>query len=149
MIFTKIDGSKIDLETYISSYMKDHPGIDIMVGCDSQNRRKKTSYAAVVALYNPGHGAHVIFRRWNTPKEHVRSSRLLNEVWSSVEIAEAIRTTGYKPKYIDIDINPDPRYRSHEVFNQATGMVEGMGYEVRFKTLGPLVTSMADHLARS
>ena len=149
MIFTKIDGSKIELESYIINYMKDHPGIDIMVGCDSQNRRKKTSYAAVVALYNPGHGAHVIFRRWNTPKEHVRSSRLLNEVWSSVEIAEAIRTTGYKPKYIDIDINPDPRYRSYEVFNQATGMVEGMGYEVRFKTLGPLVTSMADHLARS
>ena len=124
MIFTKIDGTVIDLENYIKEYMKDHPGIDIMVGCDSQNRRKKTSYAAVVALYNPGHGAHVIFRRWNTPKEHVRSSRLLNEVWSSVEIAEAIRTTGYKPKYIDIDINPDPRYRSHEVFNQATGMVK-------------------------
>ena len=149
MIFTKIDGSKIEFESNIINYMKDNPGIDIMVGCDSHNRRKKTSYAAVVALYNPGHGAHVIFRRWNTPKEHVRSSRLLNEVWSSVEIAEAIRTTGYKPKYIDIDINPDPRYRSHEVFNQATGMVEGMGYEVRFKTLGPLVTSMADHLARS
>ena len=149
MIFTKIDGSKIELESYIVNYMKNHPGIDIMVGCDSQNRRNKTSYAAVVALYNPGHGAHVIFRRWSTRKETVRSSRLLNEVWSSVEIAEAIRTTGYKPKYIDIDINPDPRYRSHEVFNQATGMVEGMGYEVRFKTLGPLVTSMADHLARS
>ena len=149
MIFTKIDGSKIELESYIVNYMKDHPGIDIMVGCDSQNRRNKTSYAAVVALYNPGRGAHVIFRRWSTRKETVRSSRLLNEVWSSVEIAEAIRTTGYKPKYIDIDINPDPRYRSHEVFNQATGMVEGMGYEVRFKTLGPLVTSMADHLARS
>ena len=61
MIFTKIDGSKIELESYIINYMKDHPGIDIMVGCDSQNRRKKTSYAAVVALYNPGHGAHVIY----------------------------------------------------------------------------------------
>ena len=43
MIFTKIDGSKIELESYIINYMKDHPGIDIMVGCDSQNRRKKTS----------------------------------------------------------------------------------------------------------
>ena len=149
MIFTKIDGTKIELESYINGYMKEHPGIEIMVGCDSQNTRNKTSYAAVVSLYNPGHGAHVIFKRWTTKKETIRSSRLLNEVWSSVEIAETLKSTGYKPKYIDIDINPDPRYRSYEVFNQATGMVEGMGYKVRFKTLGPLVTSMADHLASS
>lgn len=149
MEFKKIDGTIIDLEEYVSNYMKSHISTEILVGCDSQNRRNKTSYAAVVALYNPGHGAHVIFRRWSTKKETVRSSRLLNEVWSSVEIAEVLKSTGYKPKYIDIDINPDPRYRSYEVFSQATGMVEGMGYEVRFKTLGPLVTSMADHLARS
>lgn len=148
MNFKKIDGTIIDLNKYVKEYMTDHPGTEIMVGCDSQNKRRRTFYAAIVALYDPGHGAHVIFRRWNTEKERTHSVRLLNEVWSSIEIAESIRGIGYKPKWIDIDINPDPKFKSNEIFNQARGMVEGMGYEVRFKSLGPLVTTMADYIVR-
>jgi predicted RNase H-related nuclease YkuK (DUF458 family) len=49
---------------------------------------------------------------------------------------------------IDIDLNPDPKYKSNEVFRQAVGLVEGMGYEVRYKTLGPIATYAADHLVK-
>ena len=49
---------------------------------------------------------------------------------------------------IDIDLNPDPRFKSNEVFRQAVGLVEGMGYEVRYKTLGPIATYAADHLVK-
>lgn len=147
--FRKIDGTKIELIDYIKNYMQSKPKTEILIGCDSQNIRNKTYYAAVIALYNPGKGAHVIFKKWSTKKEIVRSNRLLNEVWSSIEIAEFIKTSGYKPKYIDIDINPNPKFKSNEIFNQATGMIEGMGYNVRFKSLGPLVTTMADHIARN
>jgi len=45
-------------------------------------------------------------------------------------------------------LNPDPRYKSNEVFRQAVGLVEGMGYEVRYKTLGPIATYAADHLVK-
>lgn len=70
-------------------------------------------------------------------------------MWSSIETAEEITNHGLpRPKWIDIDINPNPKYKSNEVFNQAVGMCEGMGYNVRFKTLGPMVTTMADTLAR-
>jgi predicted RNase H-related nuclease YkuK (DUF458 family) len=81
--------------------------------------------------------------------ERVRSVRLLSEVWYSIEIAEELKNAGLpKAKYIDIDLNPDPKYKSNEVFRQAVGLVEGMGYSVRYKTLGALVTHAADGLTK-
>ena len=74
---------------------------------------------------------------------------MLNEVWYAIEVAELIRKETYADvKYIDIDLNPDPKYKSNEVFRQAVGLVEGMGYSVRYKTLGALVTHSADGLTK-
>lgn len=152
MEFKKIDGTVVDLEDYVRNYLASHPdnNIELLIGCDSQNSRKDTAYAVVVAMYTPGHGGHIIFRKWRTLKEPVRATRLLNEAWFSVETAEILRKAGLpKPKWIDLDLNPDPKYRSNEVLRQAVGLCEGMGYEVRFKTLGPLVTSIADSIVRA
>ena len=148
--FKKCTGERIeDITQYIKSYLNDFPEVQIMIGTDSQNRSGRTVYSTVVALYNPGKGAHCIFKRWRTPREKVRSTRLLNEVQASIETADALVAAGIKkPEYIDIDINPNPRYKSNEVFTAAKGWVEGSGYEVRFKTFGPLVTTFADFLVK-
>ena len=53
-----------------------------------------------------------------------------------------------KPAWIDIDLNPDQRFKSNEVFRQAVGMVEGMGYKVRYKTMDPMITYAADYLIK-
>jgi len=91
----------------------------------------------------------VLYRRWKADREFTRSVRLLNEVWYAIETAEFLKEAGIpKPKWIDIDLNPDPRFKSNEVFRQAVGLVEGMGYEVRYKTLGPIATYAADHLVK-
>ncbi len=143
------DGEKVDLITYVENWLKVKPNSEILIGCDSQNFSDKTIYAIVVALYDTGKGAHVLFKRWVSKKEPTRSIRLLNEVWYAVEVAEAMKEAGLpKVKWIDIDINPDPKYKSNEVFRQAVGMVEGMGYKVRYKTLGPIATYAADHLVK-
>lgn len=149
--FKKCSGEKIEnIVEYVREYLVEHPTVEIMVGTDSQNRGGKTVYSTVVALYTPGAGAHCIFKRWRTKKEKDRKTRLLNEVQSSLEIAEELVQNGIKkPKYIDIDINPNPRYKSNEVYSIAKGWIEGSGYEVRFKTFGPLVTTFADWLVRS
>lgn len=150
MEFRRMDGRVVDLKTYIRDYLKEHPNCKLMVGCDSQNKCRDTHYAVVIALYNPGAGAHIVFKKWKTPKELVRATRLLNEAWFSVEVAEYLRESGLpKPSYIDLDLNPDPKYRSNDVLRQAVGLCEGMGYQVRFKTLGPLITTMADSIVRS
>lgn len=150
MIYKKLySGEKVDIIEYVREYMNTNEGVEILIGCDSQNFGNKTIYAIVVALYHTGKGAHVLFNKWNTQREHVRSVRLLQEVWYAVEVAEKFREAGIpKVKWIDIDINPDPRYKSNEVFRQAVGMVEGMGYSVRYKSLGPIATYAADHLVK-
>jgi len=143
------DGVKIDMIEYVREYLSGKENVEILIGCDSQNFSDKTIYAIVVALYHKGKGAHVLYSKWKTQREPTRSVRLLSEVWYAVEVAEKMREAGLpKVKWIDIDINPDPKYKSNEVFRQAVGLVEGMGYEVRYKTLGPIATYAADHLVK-
>jgi predicted RNase H-related nuclease YkuK (DUF458 family) len=143
------DSVKVDLITYIKDWLEAKPNVEILIGCDSQNFSDKTIYAIVVALYDKGKGAHVLYNRWKSQREPTRNVRLLNEVWYAVEVAEHLKNAGLpKVKWIDIDINPDPKYKSNEVLRQAVGMVEGMGYSVRYKTLGPIATYAADHLVK-
>jgi predicted RNase H-related nuclease YkuK (DUF458 family) len=143
------DSVKVDLIGYIKDWIELKPNVEILIGCDSQNFSDKTIYAIVVALYDKGKGAHVLYNRWKTQREPTRNVRLLNEVWYAVEAAETLKTAGLpKVKWIDIDINPDPKYKSNEVLRQAVGLVEGMGYKVRYKTLGPIATYAADHLVK-
>lgn len=153
LTFKKFTGEKLDnVSEYVKNYVEEHKldNVEIMIGTDSQNKGSRTIYSTVIVMYTPGHGGHCIFRRWKTPKEKVRQVRLLKEVEESLNIANELVENGCpSPKYIDIDINPNPKYKSNEVFQTAKGWIESMGYEVRFKTLAPLVTSVADWLVRS
>ena len=150
VMFRKFNGETIpSVDDYVKDYVNTHENTEILVGTDSQNRGDNTIYSTVIALYEPRHGARCIFRRGRGPRERSRATRLMNEVWASVATAEELVKNGVrKPKYIDIDINPSPRFKSNEVFTSAKGMIEGMGYEVRFKTFGPLVTTMADYVVK-
>ena len=139
----------IDLVEYVKAYLNDNPDTELLVGCDSQNYAYNTTYATVVALYKPKGGANVLFNKEVLPVERVRQVRLMNEVWKSVEVAELLKNAGLpQVKYIDIDVNPDKRYKSNEVLRAAVGLVEGMGYKVRYKTLGTMATFAADTLVK-
>lgn len=150
--FKKFSGDHLEnFLDYIGNYIKEHSdsNIEILIGTDSQNRGRNTTYSTVIVLYTPGHGGHCIFRRWKTKKEKVKNVRLLKEVEESINIANQIVEAGLpKPKCIDLDINPNPKFKSYEVYQTAKGWVESLGYEVRFKTIAPLVTTCADWLAR-
>lgn len=146
---TLVSNKQIELIEYIKEYVSQHPNIEVLVGCDSQNRKRETIYAIVIGLYTPGKGAHVLYSRFNTTRERENINRLLNEVWNSVEVAEAIRNeTGIKAKWIDIDLNPDPKYKSNAALASAVGVVTGMGYAVRHKGNSPIMTYAADHLVK-
>jgi predicted RNase H-related nuclease YkuK (DUF458 family) len=129
--------------------MKLHPETEILIGCDSQNRKRETYYAIVIGLYKPGKGAHVLYSRFTSPREKENVNRLLNEVWFSVEVAEKLRTElNVIPTWIDIDLNPDPKYKSNVALASAVGVVTGMGYKVRHKGHSPVMTYAADHLVK-
>ena len=150
--FRTLNGEKItDVVQYIKDYIATKENVEILIGSDSQcYSNKKTIYGVVIALYTKGKGAHVVCSRETVPMERNTSTRLLNEVWKSIEVAEYLKENGLpKPDWIDIDLNPDPKYKSNSVLRQAVGLVEGMGYKVRYKHLGAMITYAANHLVRN
>jgi len=70
-------------------------------------------------------------------------------VWQSVEVAEVLKNElSLIATWIDIDINPDPKYRSNQALATAVGIVTGMGYKVRHKGNSPVMTYAADMLVK-
>lgn len=146
---TLVANKNIELISYIKDYVEKYPNTEILIGCDSQNRKRETIYAIVVGLYQKGKGAHVLYSRFTVPRERENTVRLLNEVWFSVEVAEAIKNElEIKATWIDIDLNPDPKYKSNQALTSAVGIVTGMGYNVRHKGNSPVMTYAADHLVK-
>ena len=150
--FKTLHGKPIpDIVTYIKEYLEERENVDLLVGSDSQSfSNARTVYGVVIALYTQGKGAHVLCTRDVVPFEVDTSTRLMNEVWKAVEVAEYLRENGLpKASFIDIDLNPDPKYRSNKVLRQAVGLVEGMGYKVRYKHNGAMITYSANHWVRT
>lgn len=149
-VFKTLSNSKqINLIPYVKDYLINNPCTEILIGCDSQNRKQFSIYAIVIGLYRPGKGAHVLYNRFSTVRERENVVRLLNEVWHSVEVAEQLKNElGITATWIDIDLNPDPKYKSNQALASAVGVVTGMGYNVRHKGLSPVMTYAADHLVK-
>lgn len=147
---TLYDKKSVDIISYIRDYLSSHKDIEILIGCDSQVKGRETIYALVLAMYTPGKGAHVLYDRFTTPKDREISTRLMNEVWHSINLADELMNAGLpRAKYIDIDLNPDPRYKSNEVLRAAVGWAEGLGYSVRHKGDSPMMTYCADLLVKT
>ncbi len=149
--FRTLYGTPIpNIVEYIKEYISTRPTVELLIGCDSQcYKNSKTVYGVVIVLYTPSKGGHVLCYRDSVPMEKNTQSRLMNEVWKSVELAEYLKENGLpKAKHIDIDLNPDPRYKSNTVLRQAIGLVEGMGYDCRWKNHGAMVTYAANYLVR-
>jgi len=147
---TLVGKKQVEVIEYVKEYLSSHRDIDILIGCDSQNKGHQTVYALVLAMYTPGKGAHVIYDRFTTKRERDGAKRLMNEVWHSIELANNLMEAGLpRAKYIDIDLNPDPRYKSNEVLRAAVGWAEGLGYKVRHKGDSPMMTYAADHLVKN
>lgn len=146
---TLIKNQPVELITYVKDYIKKYPDTEVLIGCDSQNRKKETIYAIVIGLYKPKKGAHVLYTRFTEAREKENVNRLINEVWFSTEVAEQIKNeANIKATWIDIDLNPDPKFKSNAALTTAVGIVIGMGYNVRHKGHSPLMTYAADHLVK-
>lgn len=148
--FRTLYGKKIDnVIDYISNYLIENDGVDLLIGSDSQSYGQTTIYGVVLALYKEGKGAHVVCRRIKEKKEKCLHDRLIKEVWLSVELAlYLIENKLPAPKYIDIDLNPDPKYKSNAVLREAIGLIEGLGFKARCKHSGAAITYSANHLVR-
>ena len=142
-------GERISLNEYLKDWLGRNPDHKLYIGCDSHNSGNKTTFAVAVVLHNPGRGGHVLYARLVVPKLTSRHERLWKEVELSVETAQQIMDYGIqKPDYIDVDLNPDPRYQSNSLLRAAVGLVESLGIEARYKTLSPWSITIADSLCK-
>jgi predicted RNase H-related nuclease YkuK (DUF458 family) len=75
--------------------------------------------------------------------------RLLTEVQYALEAYYAIEDIiDDRRLEIHIDVNPDPKYASNVVTNEALGWVRGLGLQARIKPDSFAATTAADHCVR-
>ena len=77
-----------------------------------------------------------------------RFTKLWKEVEISLEVAEFLKSNDLHAKYIDIDLNPDPKFGSNNVLRAALGFVESMGYSARVKPEACAASYVADRLCK-
>jgi len=89
--FKKFGGEFIpNIIEYLMEIYKKEPGITIAIGNDSIQKRKRTTYANTIMIYNKDvrNGAHVVFYRDSVPKIFDNFTRLYKE-------AEYMNELGY------------------------------------------------------
>jgi len=138
----------VSLNDYIHEWLESNEDHKIYIGCDSQDTTKRTTFAVVIVLHNKNKGGHVLYDKMVVPKITSAYERLWKEVELSVETAQTIMDFGIQPDYIDIDLNPDPKYKSNSLLRSAVGLVESLGIEARYKSMSPWSIRVADNLCR-
>ena len=140
--------NEIDLIPYIKDFLSKNSNTSIFIGSDSQNTRN-TTFVTVIVLHNAGKGGHVLYVKDIVPLIRDRFSKLWNEVEYSLQIANYLVENGIpKPNFIDIDLNPDPKYKSNQVLRAALGYVESMGYTPRCKPNAVVASYVADAICK-
>jgi predicted RNase H-related nuclease YkuK (DUF458 family) len=144
------DKKEVELLSYLQQWIAENPLHKIYIGRDSHNQGNKTIFATVIVLhYGVGGGGHVLFEKTSVERIQDRYNRLWKEVELSVAAAQLLLEFGLsKPDYIDIDLNPDPKFKSNSVLRAAVGLIESLGIKARYKTTSPWAISVADSLCK-
>jgi predicted RNase H-related nuclease YkuK (DUF458 family) len=138
----------INLISYVSEYLITNSNVDIYVGCDSQVHGFYTDYGIVVVLHKGKSGGHVLYATTQHKSTNETFSRLWKEVEYSLSVADFLKESNIKIKYIDLDLNPDPRWGSNNVLRAAMGYVDSMGYSPRCKPHAIAASCVADKICK-
>ena len=75
--------------------------------------------------------------------------RLLKETETAIELANIINSSvDLKKTYVHLDINPDKRFKSSQVFTSATSWVKSQGYDCIVKPDSWASSWLADAYAK-
>jgi len=109
-------------------------GVEVYVGCDSQNYPDSTVYVSTILFRYPNNGAKVIYRKERLPKIIDMWSRLWAELERSIEMAQFLRETcGIRITQIDLDYNSNPSFASNKLCSAAMGYIESLGFSAKTK----------------
>lgn len=156
-----------DLGEYLRNYYAQNPRVIFYVGTDSLQNGKFTKYVTTVAMLHPEHldekggfhygaGVHLVYRRDNVKRIRDVFSRLWRETELTFEVSnyvhDALKDVWTGPLHnekvpiVHLDLNPDPKWKSHQVHDASVGYLKGSGFEVYSKPLSWASTYCADWL---
>ena len=145
-------GSKVVGFNEVLQFIKNnHDKFEIHVGCDSHFIRDKCVFAIVIALYEPGRGGTYFFARSRVSRSDFLNMklRLLKEVELSIATADKlIGLQNREDMFVHLDINPDTRFKSSQVFTSATSWVKSQGYNCVVKPDSWASSWLADAYAK-
>ncbi|MBD44720.1 MAG: hypothetical protein CMC65_05750 [Flavobacteriaceae bacterium] len=136
MKFKKLSGApQFELAPYVKKYLEDHKyyNVKMYMGCDSQTRNGKTTYATTLVFHVSSTGCHVIYKKEVLHEIKDMWTRLWMECEKSVEVALYLREHGIEIDTIDLDYNIDPAKKSNKLVKAAVGYVNGFGFKARYK----------------
>jgi len=127
-LFRKPRGESIpDYKNYVLDWLRHHPNGEIHIGCDSKKRGKRVKYSTVICLRNVGRGVSELYCNEIETAPPDDYSRLWNEVTRAVNVAEELKSLCKIT--VHVDINSNPKYRSHRLYDASIGLINSMGFE--------------------
>lgn len=130
----------------------------VYIGCDSQRFKKNgewfANYCLVVVVHINGKNGCKIFYEITTEKDYATGRkpkpnyRLMQECYKvSEKYLELYDIIGDREVDLHLDLNPNPRYASNEVVQQAIGYIKGTCDIIpKVKPDSWAATHAADHL---
>lgn len=116
-----------DPRAFVANWLKEHPDGRVFVGCDSKVRGKFTKYSTAICLWNIGRGVSEIYQNEVVATPLDEYTRLWTEVEKAVAVAEKLRGLGEIT--VHVDINSNPKYRSHQLYDASIGLIQSLGFE--------------------
>ncbi len=120
-----------DLCSHVSTWLKANPEGEIYIGCDSKVRGTRVKYSTVVCMWNVGHGVSEVYRNEQEKAPKDAYTRLWNEVTRAVEVADVLKDIARMT--VHVDINSNPKYRSHQLYDASIGLIHSMGFRAAGK----------------
>ncbi len=147
--FRKIDGEYVDIVKHTLGILTKDPTVRISIGTDSQNSKRRTFYATVIAYRYKNKGVHIIYNKVKVPKIKNTFQRLFKEVELSLETAQWFSSQINVNVTIELDYNGNKEYReSHVVIPAAKGWAESLGFKTKVKPEIMPAVYAADFLVR-
>lgn len=130
---------------------KNKNGHEFHVGCDSHYVKEKCVFALVIAIYEPKKGGTYFFARKKVPRKTLQNMkiRLLKETEFAIALADLLSASvSIDDIYVHLDINPNKRFKSSQVFTSATSWVKSQGYSCVVKPDSWASSWLADAYAK-
>ena len=156
MRFKTIGGAEgpegFDLVEYVKEYLKLNSNykVRLYLGTDSQNKHNSTTYATTLVFHIGNTGCHVVYSKDVVKRIPIKDyyNRLWGEVERSVETALYLRENGIEVTHVGLDLNSDPKRKSHKLLAAAKGYVEACNFKCKVKPDMLPAIKAADDLAR-